>query len=565
MERINKRLLISLVLLILFNSWTVAFAATDDDSYEAGYDEGYDYAYEEGDKVTSGRIAYNRFIETRHYRTIERTIKDFDQGEFRDGFLDGFNDAYDSEIDQDHDVDYAETLGESLGKIYGSKDFQDGENSNWRDALPSRREVRNMFDLDRQNASYRNAFITEFNDAFQEGYIDAYDTAMFEPIRITLEQGFKDGEDIGAILGAAFGLKDYYEGRGIDFERNLPSDREIRSDYSLRNDSREYEDGFIAGFISAFEETYNEAYREANLSYALQKITSEIIPKAGGSVESADGSLLVNILPGTFYHDINLTITTSFDAKNRGYGNLIKSSDSQTIKLVNSSGNVDDSKLIELAFEYYGDKLKGGIYRQSSSGWLYIPTEIKDGVMTAEVKPSTLTSSGTTFSAFVDTDAIIFPDARGHWAKDEINTYLRRGIIYGYEDMTFKPDNNISRAEFLTLLSRVYNWNTSMYLQGKLSFTDSDSFGYFANIIDYATYFGYIYGYPDGSFKANNPISYAEVEIIMNRVIWYGNFRWLNTANKMLYEKKVSSKSFEGMDNYISRGEVAYMLYNLTE
>lgn len=141
---------------------------------------------------------------------------------------------------------------------------------------------------------------------------------------------------------------------------------------------------------------------------------------------------------------------------------------------------------------------------------------------------------------------------------------MRRGIISGYADNTFKPDNNISRAEFLTLLSRVYNWNTSWFGGSAASFKDAGTFGSYLNVINYATGQKYIYGYDDGTFKPGNPISYTEVETIMNRVLPNWSFRWANTANNMLYEKKVRSDSFDGMNNKITRAEVVYMLYKMT-
>jgi hypothetical protein len=193
-----------------------------------------------------------------------------------------------------------------------------------------------------------------------------------------------------------------------------------------------------------------------------------------------------------------------------------------------------------------------------------VPTIVKDGMMSAKIKPSTLGSSGTIFSAFADKNVKIFRDARGHWASDEIDAYVRRGIISGYADGTFKPDNNITRAEFLTLLSRVYNWNTSYSTGSTIPFKDANTFGSYARVINYATSQKYIYGYDDGTFKPNNPISYNEVETIMRRILPYWNFSRANIANAMRYEKKVLSDSLNNMNNKITRAEVVYMLYKIT-
>ena len=85
-------------------------------------------------------------------------------------------------------------------------------------------------------------------------------------------------------------------------------------------------------------------------------------------------------------------------------------------------------------------------------------------------------------------------------------------------------------------------------------------FGNYARVINYATSLKYIYGYDDGTFKPNNPISYNEVETIMRRILPYWNFSWANIANAMRYEKKVLSDSLNNMNNKITRAEVVYML-----
>jgi flagellar biosynthesis/type III secretory pathway protein FliH len=563
MKIANRILLILLVLLMLLNSG-IAFAATE--SYDAGYDEGYDYGYDRQNKKITALDAYiDDYKNSRAHRNIKNKIEDYNEREFREGFLDGFSDGYDDEANANQKVNYASELGRSLGAIYGAKDCQNGRDSDWRDALPKSKNVRNMFDLDKQSSSYRNTFIKEFNSAFNEGYVEAYEKAMYESVKVTLEQGVKDGEDVGMIVGASYGAKDFYEGNYLYFKRDLPSNTEISEQYSLNNDAPDYKNGFVSGFISAYEESYNQAYREANMNDGLKKATSEIIPISGGKAVTADNRFEVNVPSGTFYHDVSLNIITSFDVEKINYSNLIKASDSYTIELANSSGNVDESKSIELTFEYYGDKVKGGIYRKDGYNWLYIPTVIEDGKMSAKINPKSLNSYGTTFSAFVDNNTTVLRDVRGHWANDEIDAYVRRGVINGYIDNTFKPDNNITRAEFLTLLSSVFNWNIYAYPGSTTAFKDADTFGYYSSVINYATYHSYIYGYADNTFKPGNLISYAEVEIIMNRVLNYQNFRWIDIANNMLYEKKARSNSFNNLNNNITRAEVVYMLYNTTE
>ena len=48
-----------------------------------------------------------------------------------------------------------------------------------------------------------------------------------------------------------------------------------------------------------------------------------------------------------------------------------------------------------------------------------------------------------------------FIDIEEHWAKEAINALHKAGIINGYEDGTFKPDNPITRAEVAAIVERL--------------------------------------------------------------------------------------------------------------
>ena len=50
-------------------------------------------------------------------------------------------------------------------------------------------------------------------------------------------------------------------------------------------------------------------------------------------------------------------------------------------------------------------------------------------------------------------------DISGHWAKKEINQFISSGYVNGYEDETFRPDNSITRAEFVKLVNKYFGFN----------------------------------------------------------------------------------------------------------
>lgn len=54
-------------------------------------------------------------------------------------------------------------------------------------------------------------------------------------------------------------------------------------------------------------------------------------------------------------------------------------------------------------------------------------------------------------------EAVVFTDISSHWAKSYIESVADKGIVTGYENKTFKPDNNVTVLEALVMLSRLYD------------------------------------------------------------------------------------------------------------
>ncbi|WP_028553033.1 NEAT domain-containing protein [Paenibacillus sp. UNC451MF] len=106
-------------------------------------------------------------------------------------------------------------------------------------------------------------------------------------------------------------------------------------------------------------------------------------------------------------------------------------------------------------------------------------------------------------------------DVQNHWAQASIEQAVALGIVNGYEDGTFRPDSNINRAEFITLLNKALKLGQS---SNELSFTDSATIPqwvkpYLSPVVEA----GIITGYEDGAFRADRQISRAELAVIIVR------------------------------------------------
>ena len=107
-----------------------------------------------------------------------------------------------------------------------------------------------------------------------------------------------------------------------------------------------------------------------------------------------------------------------------------------------------------------------------------------------------------------------FTDVKaGMWCNRAIATLTNMGIIEGYTDGSFQPNKSITRAELATIIARFAKLDVNTK-------TFSDINGHWAQKnIELAAGNGWINGYEDGTFRPNNNITRAETFAMINRVL----------------------------------------------
>ncbi len=101
-------------------------------------------------------------------------------------------------------------------------------------------------------------------------------------------------------------------------------------------------------------------------------------------------------------------------------------------------------------------------------------------------------------------------DVQGHWAADTIQKMVDAGVVAGQPDGTFKPDNNISRAEFATLVVKAFK------LEEKAGKVFADTSDHWAKaFISTANANGIVSGYSDTEFGPNDPITREQMAVMI--------------------------------------------------
>lgn len=144
-----------------------------------------------------------------------------------------------------------------------------------------------------------------------------------------------------------------------------------------------------------------------------------------------------------------------------------------------------------------------------------------------------------------------------------------QGIVTGYEDGTYKPDNPINRAEFVKIIvSAVFTENQISTCTPSKTLSDVSSSDWFSPYICTALNAGIVAGYADGSFKPANDINFAEASKIITNAFGYETSSkniWYQSYVEKLEESNAIPNSICSVSKNISRGEMAEMIYRLKE
>ena len=105
-------------------------------------------------------------------------------------------------------------------------------------------------------------------------------------------------------------------------------------------------------------------------------------------------------------------------------------------------------------------------------------------------------------------------DTQGHWAESTINKWTSSGYISGYPDGTFRPNNAISRAEFVTLANKAFGYNT----QASISFSDVQPQYWAYAEIQKGVAAGYIKGDSIGTFRPGAAVTRQEAAVMMAQI-----------------------------------------------
>lgn len=127
-----------------------------------------------------------------------------------------------------------------------------------------------------------------------------------------------------------------------------------------------------------------------------------------------------------------------------------------------------------------------------------------------------------------------FLDIRTHWAKSAIESAVAKGLFAGTSPTTFHPDQAMNRAMLVTVLYRMEK-EPAAEGRGK-SFADVSAGAYYAKAVAWALDKGIVAGYSETQFGPEDTITREQLAVILNRYATYKGYNTSKTADLAAFQ-----------------------------
>lgn len=153
--------------------------------------------------------------------------------------------------------------------------------------------------------------------------------------------------------------------------------------------------------------------------------------------------------------------------------------------------------------------------------------------------------------------------------EEAVNALVSKGIVNGYKDKTFRPNDKITRAEIAKLLVLAGDLDEQLKnSKDNEIFSDVSKSHWAFDFINVAYNNDYIEGNGDGTFSPDNNVTYAEAITMVVRMLGYttaveAKGEWPdNYIKKAQSLKLLSNVDYDEKNDEALRGEVANLIWN---
>lgn len=160
-------------------------------------------------------------------------------------------------------------------------------------------------------------------------------------------------------------------------------------------------------------------------------------------------------------------------------------------------------------------KITTGVVLNADGTLTHVPTNIvkKDGRYYANIR--SLTNS--VYSVIWHPKT--FADVAAHWSRDDVNDLASRLVVNGATETTFEPNRGVTRAEFVSILTRGLGLHAAKEATTAAAYADVAEGSWYGDAVRIAASYGIAGGYSDGTFKPGASISRQEAMTMLARAM----------------------------------------------
>lgn len=143
-----------------------------------------------------------------------------------------------------------------------------------------------------------------------------------------------------------------------------------------------------------------------------------------------------------------------------------------------------------------------------------------------------------------------------HWAAADVQTLVAAGVLSGFEDGTFRPDLPVTRAQFARMV--VSALGLEVPAGERTAFADTDRIPEWAKgYIAVAVRAGLIAGFEDQTFRADLPITRAQMAIILSRALKLKGIAARSEARAFADRAEIPAWALEAIDTAAAAGLIS--------
>jgi hypothetical protein len=161
-------------------------------------------------------------------------------------------------------------------------------------------------------------------------------------------------------------------------------------------------------------------------------------------------------------------------------------------------------------------------------------------------------------------------DVSGTTYQDAVTDLMEKGVISGYPDGTYRPEGTITRAEACLIVVKSMNPPAAAITDAtQSSFTDLVGYDWAKPYINYAAANDVISGYPDGTFRPGDFVTYNELAAMLVRALGFQAADLPGVWPANFVNKAIALGIFAGVDadrnDSATRGNVALMTFRVVD